>query len=94
MSLSTGSVLAGGISTSGTVGAASATLIPAGTYSAWVTIKNTHATQTLSLSFNAAAVAADFPLAAGASVTLPFGLANSLQGIGSGAGTTWAAIGF
>lgn len=94
MSAGTGSNLAAGVSMSGNVGAASATLIPAGTYSAWVTIQNTHATQSITLSFNATAVAGDFKLAAGASITLPFGLANALQGLGSGAATTWAAIGF
>lgn len=94
MSLPTGAIAGAGVSMTGTVGAASATLIPPGTYGAWVTIQNTHATQSLNLSFAATATLNDFKLVAGASITLPFGLANALQGLGSGAGTTWAAIGF
>jgi hypothetical protein len=53
-----------------------------------------YATQKLSLSFNTPATTADFTLAPGAAMTLPFGLAKSLYGIGSGAGTTFALIGF
>lgn len=94
MSVSIGGIPAAGISVNGSVGAASAQLIAPGAFSAWVTIQNTHASQKLSLSFNATATVNDFTLAPGASVTLPFGLANALNGIGSGAGTTFAAIGF
>ncbi len=82
-----------GVSTSGTVGTTSAALIPAGTFSNSATIQNTHATQTLTLSFNTTALATDIKLGAGASITLPFGPTNALYGLGSGAGTTWAAIG-
>jgi hypothetical protein len=94
MSTSIGSLQAAGISSNGTVGGSTAVIIAAGTYSAWVTIQNTHATQKLSLSFNASATTSDFTLAPGASITLPFGLANALSAIGSGAGTTYALIGF
>jgi len=94
MSVGIGSIPAAGISSNGTVGTASAVIVAAGTYSAWVTIQNTHASNKLSLSFNAAATASDFTLAPGASITLPFGLANALSGIGSATGTTYALIGF
>lgn len=94
MSAATGNNPGAGVSTSGSVGAASATILAAGAYSAWVTIQNTHATQKLSLSFAATATTGDYTLSPGGSVTLPFGPANSLQAIGSGAATTWAAIGF
>lgn len=92
MTTISGPNMAAGSSLSGSVGAANAVLIPKNTYSAWVTIQNTHATQTLNLSFGTA-TAADFKLAAGASLTIPYGLANDLSGFGSGAATTWAAIG-
>lgn len=94
MSLTTGSISGAGASSNGSVGAASAVIVPAGTYAAWVTIQNTHATQKLSLSFAATATTSDFTLAPGASLTLPFGPANALNGIGSGATTTYALIGF
>lgn len=94
MSTSIGSLPAAGISSSGSIGATSGQLIAPNTFQAWVTIQNTHASQKLSLSFNTAATTNDFTLAPGASITLPFGLANSLQAIGSGAGTTYALIGF
>ncbi|MBU9203123.1 hypothetical protein KTD31_17340 [Burkholderia multivorans] len=94
MSVSTGALSAAGFSTSGTVGTTSAVIVAAGAFSAWVTIQNTHASNKLSLSFNATATTSDFTLAPGASITLPFGLANALNGIGSAAGTTFAAIGF
>ena len=81
-----------GVSMSGTVGTTSAVIIPAGTYQNSVTVHNTSA-NTLNLSFNASAVATDFKLAAGASITLPFGPSNALSALGSAAGTTWAAIG-
>jgi hypothetical protein len=84
----------GGISSNGSVGTSSAVVVAAGTFFKWVTIQNTHATQKLSLSFNTPATTADFTLAPGAAMTLPFGLAKSLYGIGSGAGTTFALIGF
>jgi hypothetical protein len=93
MGLNTGAVFGAGISSNGTVGATSAAIVPANTFSNWVTIQNTHATNKLSLSFNATATTSDFTLAPGASVTLPFGLANTLNGVGSAAGTTYALIG-
>ncbi len=82
-----------GINSNSSVGNASATIIPAGTYADWVTIQNTHATQGLSVSFNNPALPTDFTLAPGSALTLPFGLSNTLYGIGSGAGTTYALIG-
>lgn len=94
MGVSTGGIPATGISSNGTVGTTSAVVVPAGVYADWVTVQNTHATQKLSLSFNATATTADFTLAAGASVTFPYGLATALNGIGSGAGTTFAIVGF
>lgn len=94
MPVTTGAVLGSGVSSNGSVGTASAVVVPAGMFSNWVTIQNTHATQKLSLSFNATATTSDFTLAPGASLTLPYGLANALNGIGSGAGTTFALIGF
>ena len=94
MSVSTGSLMAAGISSNNSVGTSSAVIVPAGTYSAWVTIQNTHATQKLSLSFTNPSTTGDYTLAPGASITLPFGLANALYGIGSGAATTYALIGF
>lgn len=94
MSVGIGSLPAAGISSNSTVGTSSAVIVPAGTYSAWVTIQNTHASNKLSLSFNATATTSDFTLAPGASITLPFGLATALNGIGSATGTTYALIGF
>lgn len=94
MPVPTGAVLGAGISSNGSVGTSSGVVVPADTFFNWVTIQNTHASQKLSLSFSAAATAADFTLAPGASLTLPYGLANGLNGIGSGAGTTFALIGF
>jgi hypothetical protein len=82
-----------GVSLSGTVGITSAVIVPAGTLSAGATIMNTHASQTMTLSFNANALATDFKLGAGASITLPFGPTNALYALGSGAGTTYAVIG-
>lgn len=82
-----------GISLSGTVGAASAVIVAAGVFQSAITIQNTHASQSLNLSFNASALTTDFKLAAGASITLQFGPSNALSAIGSGAGTTWAVIG-
>lgn len=76
------------------VGGASATIIAAGTFLDSVTIQNTHATQTLYVSFNTPALTTDFAIGpAGAALTLPFGPTNALYGIGSGAATTFAVIG-
>lgn len=82
-----------GASSNSSVGTTSAQIIAAGTYSSWVTIQNTHASQTLYLSFNTPATTSDIKIIAGASITLPFGLANALYGIASGASTTYAIIG-
>ena len=82
-----------GASISGSVGAASATIIAAGTFHGEVTLQNTHASQTLSISFTSPATAADFTIQPGAALTVRFGPTNALYGIGSGAATTFAAIG-
>lgn len=81
------------VSANGSIGASSGELIAAGTYANWLTIQNTHATQNLFITFGATATSADFKLPAGAALTLPFGVANALNGIGSGAGTTYSVIG-
>lgn len=83
-----------GASASGAVGTASAQIIAAGAYKGWVTIQNTSAANTLYVSFNATATASDFAITAGAALTLAFGPTNALAGIGSAAGTTFAAVGF
>jgi hypothetical protein len=94
MSVNTGSVQGVGISSSGTVGTTSAQIVAPDQFAAWVTVQNTHASNKLSISFNASATTSDFTLAPGASITLPYGPGNSLNGIGSAAGTTYALIGF
>jgi hypothetical protein len=83
-----------GVSASNSVGTTSAQLIAAGAYKGWVTVQNTHATQTLYVSFGATATTADFAIAPGAALSLPFGPTNALNGIGSGAGTTFAVVGY
>ncbi|MDE3023309.1 MAG: hypothetical protein KGI54_15920 [Pseudomonadota bacterium] len=83
-----------GVSANGSVGTTGADIVVAsGQYKQWVTVSNTHATQKLSLSFNNPATTADFTLPAGGAITLPFGIASNLYGIGSGAATTFATIG-
>lgn len=82
-----------GVSVNGSVGAASAAIIAAGAFDGEVTIQNTHASQTLSVSFTNPATTSDFTIAAGAALTMHFGPTNALYGIGSGASTTFAAIG-
>jgi hypothetical protein len=94
MGVTTGAIMGAGISSNGSVGTTSGVVVPADTFFNWVTIQNTHATQTLHLSFNATATLNDMALAPGAAITLPYGLANALNGIGSGASTTFALIGF
>lgn len=82
-----------GISSNSSVGNASAQIIAAGTFTQSVTIENTHAAQTLSVSFNNPATAADFTIQPGAALTLPFGPTNALFAIGSAAATTFALVG-
>ncbi len=82
-----------GVTLSGSIGASSGEIIPAGTFDGEVTLQNTHASQTLSISFNTPALTTDFTIAAGAALTLRFGPTNALYGIGSGAATTFSAIG-
>lgn len=94
MSVGIGANPAAGISSNSSVGTSSAVIVPAGTYSAWVTIQNTHALNKLFLSFTNPATTSDYTLSPGASITLPFGLANALYGIGGATGTTYALIGF
>ncbi|MET3232270.1 UNVERIFIED_ORG: hypothetical protein ABIC54_004475 [Burkholderia sp. 1263] len=83
-----------GVSTKGTVGTTSAAIIAAGQFTGWVTVQNTHASQTLYVSFTAPATTTDIAIQAGAALTLAFGPTNALNGIGSGAGTTFAAVGY
>ena len=80
-------------SSNSSVSGTSATIVAAGTYSYWITIQNTHASQKLSLSFNNPATTSDLTLAAGQWITLTPGATNTLYGIGSGASTTYAIMG-
>jgi hypothetical protein len=82
-----------GISLSGNVGTTSAVIAPAGEFQQSVTVQNTHASNSLYLSFNANATTSDLKLAPGASITLPFGPSNALSALGSAASTTYAIIG-
>ncbi|MDR6421292.1 hypothetical protein J2801_003580 [Paraburkholderia phenoliruptrix] len=83
-----------GVSSSNSVGTTSAPLIAAGTYKGWVTVQNTHTSQILYVSFGATATTSDFAIAPGAALSLPFGPTNALNGVGSGAGTTFAVVGY
>jgi hypothetical protein len=83
-----------GISANSSIGTTSAFIVTAGQFPHWLTIKNTHATQTLYVSFNATATTSDFSIAPGASLTIPTGTSNGITAIGSGAGTTYALIGY
>jgi len=83
-----------GASVSNSVDATSAEIIAAGTYKGWVTLQNTHASNTLYVSFGATATINDFAILPGAALTLPFGPTNALQGIGSQNATTFAHIGY
>ena len=82
-----------GVSSNNSVGTVSAQIAAPGTYQNNVTVQNTHATQTMNLSFTNPATVNDFRLAPGASVTFSFGPSNALYAIGSGAATTYALIG-
>lgn len=82
-----------GVSLNSSVGATSAAIIPAGTFLGEVTIQNRHGSQVLYVSFNSPALTTDFAISAGAALTMRFGPTNVLYGIGSGAATTFAAIG-
>lgn len=68
-------------------------VIAAGTFSYWATVQNTHATQTLTLSFAKPAVAGRLILQPGQSITMNPGPLNALYGLGSGAATTCAIMG-
>jgi hypothetical protein len=93
-SITTAGPAEAGVSTSGTVGTTSGTIVAAGAYKGWVTIQNTHASNVLYVSFKAAATATDFAIYPNSALTLPFGPTNALSGLGSGAGTTFATIGY
>jgi hypothetical protein len=82
-----------GISATGSVGATSATVVPAAAYTGWVTIQNTSA-NILYLSFTNPATTSGIAVAAGAALTLPFGPTNALFGIGSATATTFAVVGY
>lgn len=83
-----------GLSVNNSVGTTSAVIVTANQFPRWVTIQNTHASNTLYVSFNAAATTSDFQIAPGASLTLPSGFSNGIRAVGSAAGTTYAIIGF
>ncbi|WP_035939430.1 hypothetical protein [Caballeronia glathei] len=83
-----------GVSAKGTVGTTSAAIIAAGAFAGWVTVQNTSPANTLFVSFTAPATATDIAILPGAALTLPFGPTNALNGIGSAAGTTFAAVGY
>ena len=73
-----------------TIGAASAALVPANRDRIEVFIKNTHATQSLSLSLGGTAtVGSGIVLAAGESAIID-SFVGAINAIGSGAGTTVA----
>ena len=80
-------------STNGSIGTTTATIAARGSYSQWITVLNTHASQTLYVCFNKTCTTSDFPLKAGAAITLPFSTTADLNGVGSGSSTTWSAIG-
>lgn len=82
-----------GSSSNGVVGTTSTPIVAANTYKGWVTVQNTSATNILYVSFNAASTA-DFAIAPGGALTLPFGPTNILYGLGSAAGTGYAVIGY
>jgi hypothetical protein len=83
-----------GISSRNSVGTAGTEVIAAaGAFKSWVTVQNTHAANTLYLSFETPALATDFALQPGEALTLPVSFNNALYGRGSAAGTTFAAIG-
>jgi hypothetical protein len=88
-----GSTIAG-VSVKGTVGTTSAEIIAAGAFVGWMTVQNTHASNTLFVSFTTPATATDIAILPGAGLTLPFGPTNALNGIGSAAGTTFAVVGY
>jgi hypothetical protein len=82
-----------GVSATGSVGTTSATIMTAGAFTGWVTIQNTSA-NILYVSFTSPATTSSTALAAGVSITLPFGPTNALFGIGSATATTFAVIGY
>jgi hypothetical protein len=79
---------------SGTAGTTSAVIATAGQYAHWVTIRNTHASNTLYLAGGATATTSDFPIAPGSALTLPSGFSNGIAAIASGATTSYSIIGY
>jgi len=82
-----------GVTLNGSRDNSSGVIVPAGTFVNEMTIQNTHASQTLSITFTSPATSADFTIQPGAALTMKFGPTNALYGIGSGAATTFACIG-
>lgn len=82
-----------GGSVANSVGTTSTAIITPGQFSEWVTIQNTHASNSLYLSFNTPCTASDFKLASGASISIPFGPTTPVYALGSAASTTYALIG-
>jgi hypothetical protein len=83
-----------GISQSGFVGTTSFQLVASGTFTSSLTIQNTHASQTLYVGFATTVSPSNgFMLIPGASLTLPFGPTNALNGVGSGSNTSFIVIG-
>lgn len=92
----TGAVSGGvaGISATGSVGTTSATIVTAAQFPHWLTIQNTSASAILYITFAATATTSAFAIAPGASLTIPTGVSNAIQGIGSTASTTFALVGY
>lgn len=75
-------------SSTASVGTTSTTLIAANSGYQSVTIQNTHASQSLYLSFNCPATTSDLVIPAGASVNFNPAPTNTLCAVASGASTT------
>lgn len=94
MSVSTGALPAAVVSANGTVGTSGTdVVVTGGQFQAWVTIQNTHSSNTLKISANNPCTTNDFVIQPGAALTFPYGPANNLYGLGSAAGTTFAVFG-
>lgn len=79
----------GSVGTSGTD-----QIVQANRFTSELTIQNTHATQSIYLSYQTTgATTSDFKLNPGDAMRISFGPANNLLGLGSGAGTTFAVFG-
>ncbi|MES2126657.1 MAG: hypothetical protein V4463_05240 [Pseudomonadota bacterium] len=82
-----------GLSANTNIGVSSAQIIAAGAFIEQVMVQNTHATQSMYVSFNDPATVADFQILPGGSVAYAFGPTNALFAIGSGVSTTYAITG-